>query len=96
VRAVLALAALLTLLAAPARGQSHCADRDVVIKQLAAKYGESYAGGGLRGSGAIFEVWRSSEHRTWTIIKTLPNGKSCVMAAGTDWREHLPPIGEKS
>jgi len=77
---------------AAAIAQNHCADREVVTKQLAAKYGETFAGGGLRNSDAIFEVWKSAEHGTWTIIMTMPNGKSCVMAAGTDWRDGLPEM----
>mgnify|MGYP001798128711 CR=1 FL=1 len=90
------LPALLTLAAVSmpvaASAQSHCADREVVTERLSAKYGESFAGGGLRNSDAIFEVWKSTENGTWTIIMTMPNGKSCVMAAGTDWRDGLPKV----
>ncbi|MEM0948385.1 MAG: hypothetical protein AAGK37_13335 [Pseudomonadota bacterium] len=67
-----------------------CADRGEITERLKATYGEKFAGGGLRNSESIFEVWMSSETGTWTIIMTQPNGQSCVMAAGTDWREALP------
>ena len=73
-----------------ATAQQQCADRNVVTERLTANYGESFAGGGLRNSESIFEVWMSEESGTWTIIMTTPNGLSCVMAAGTDWRSTLP------
>ena len=86
--AVLTLAALVVPAAAAA--QQQCADRSVVTERLEVNYGETFAGGGLRNSESIFEVWMSEESGTWTIIMTTPNGQSCVMAAGTDWRKALP------
>ncbi|MEL6100495.1 MAG: hypothetical protein AAFR68_04170 [Pseudomonadota bacterium] len=80
----------IVLFAAMSHAQSNCADREVVRDRLTERYEESFVGAGLRGVGAIFEVWASDEHGTWTIIKTLPSGKSCVMAAGTDWRTDPP------
>ena len=83
-----AAAVLLTPLAAEA--QQNCAARDSVVGRLAAKYGESFAGGGLQNSTSIFEVWFSEEEGTWTILMTRADGMSCVMAAGTHWRAGLP------
>ena len=79
------------LVPAQIQAQSNtCADRGVITERLEATYGEKFAGGGLRNSDSIFEVWMSDETGTWTIIMTQPNGQSCVMAAGTDWRNALP------
>ncbi len=75
---------------AAAQSQMACADRAVVTERLTKNYGETFSGGGLRNSESIFEVWASDESGTWTIIMTMPNGQSCVMAAGTDWRKGLP------
>ena len=85
------LAALFT---APTLGhaQTACADRSTVTERLKTNYGEEFAGGGLRNSDSIFEVWMAEETGTWTIIMTMPNGQSCVMAAGTDWRGALPQV----
>jgi hypothetical protein len=69
---------------------SNCGDREAVVKRLSTGYGESFTGGGLRNTEAIFEVWASEEAGTWTILMTLPSGQTCVMAAGTDWRGALP------
>lgn len=70
--------------------QTNCAARDMVVSKLESGYGESFAGGGLQNSNSIFEVWFSPEEGTWTILMTRPDGMSCVMASGTNWRESLP------
>lgn len=84
-----AAAALATIPALPAAAQTNCAPRDVVTERLAADYGEMFEGGGLQGTQAVFEVWISREEGTWTILMTRADGMSCIMAAGTDWREAL-------
>ncbi|NNE88933.1 MAG: hypothetical protein HKN27_12725 [Silicimonas sp.] len=67
--------------------QSNCADRHHVVKKLANGYGEVFAGGGLQNSSRIFEVWFSEDKGTWTILMTRADGKTCIMASGTNWRE---------
>ncbi|MEM7644409.1 MAG: hypothetical protein AAF366_18065 [Pseudomonadota bacterium] len=84
-----ALAALVSGLALPAIAETeHCAPRDLIVERLQTGYGEVFSGGGLQGEDAVFEVWVSEEKRTWTILMTLPEGMSCIMATGTDW---VPP-----
>ncbi len=84
--------AVITTLPVAAAAQSNCAARDVVVSKLEAGYGEAFAGGGLRDSSAIYEVWMSEEKGTWTILMTRPNGTSCIMASGTNWRDALPAV----
>jgi hypothetical protein len=94
----------LTLLAAvlptTIQAQAACAERDMVVEKLEGRYGEAFAGGGLQSSSSVFEVWFSEEKGTWTILMTRPNGLSCIMASGTNWREAGPslrtPAGIKS
>ena len=76
-----------------AHAQMACGTRDAVVAQLGDKYGEARHGGGLAGPTAIFEVWASEETGTWTILKTTPNGLTCVMAVGDDWQEDTSPPG---
>lgn len=85
---VLTVAAVLAPIAGHA--QQFCAARDTITKKLVSGYGERYTGGGLRNASSIFEIWMSEEKGTWTILMTTPDGRSCVMASGTDWREDLP------
>ena len=76
--------------AAPAQANFRCAERDLVVTRLAEKYGTSFSGGGMVNAQQIYEVWASDAQGTWTILVTMPNGQSCIMAAGTDWRGALP------
>lgn len=67
--------------------QNNCAARDSVVQSLETSYGEVFAGGGIQNAQRIFEVWFSEEKGTWTILMTRADGKSCIMASGTNWRE---------
>jgi hypothetical protein len=83
---------MLALAGAPtfALAQANCADRQDLVDQLVSGYGEEFAGGGLQNARHIIEVWASDEEGTWTILMTTADGKSCVMASGTDWRKGQP------
>ena len=61
--------------------QTNCAARDSVVQSLETSYGEIFAGGGVQNAQRIFEVWFSEEKGT------RADGKSCIMASGTNWRE---------
>jgi len=78
---------LALLIPAVAQAQQNCAARDSVVKSLETSYGENFAGGGMQNAQRIFEVWFSEEKGTWTILMTSADGKSCIMASGTNWRE---------
>lgn len=67
--------------------QQFCADRDAITNRLQSGYGEAYAGGGVRNAQSIFEIWKSEEKGTWTILMTMADGRACVMASGTNWRD---------
>ena len=67
--------------------QSSCADRDDLVAKLETRYGEEFAGGGLQNAQQILEVWFSEEKGTWTVLMTRADGRSCIMASGTNWRD---------
>lgn len=62
---------------------SRCASRDVVLAQLSEKYGETRQSIGLGSNAAVVEVFASIQTGTWTITVTLPNGQTCIVAAGS-------------
>ncbi len=70
-----------------AQAQMACGTRDSVVAKLGDRYGEVRRGGGLAGPTAIFEIWASEATGTWTILKTMPDGMSCVMAVGDGWHD---------
>ncbi len=87
------LAFLIALHGDPVAAQMACGTRDSVVEKLGEKYGEVRRGGGLAGPTAIFEIWASDEPPyTWTILKTTPNGFTCIMAVGDGWEDE-PPVG---
>ena len=83
---VIPLAALIALYGAPAAAQLGCGSRVMIVHKLIDQYGEVRVGFGMFGSRQIFEVWASKEKGTWTILRTTPNGISCLMASGIGWR----------
>ncbi len=70
-----------------AQAQMACGTRDSVVAKLGDKYGEVRRGGGLAGPTAIIEIWASEATGTWTILKTTPNGLTCIMAVGDGWHD---------
>ena len=71
--------------AAFAQGSS-CANREMIVDRLQSKYGESRQSAGLNQNNGMVEVFASTETGTWTILVTMPNGMSCLMAAGKSWQ----------
>lgn len=67
---------------------AQCAERSMVIERLQSKYGESRQSIGLGQNNAVVEVYASQNSGTWTIIVTMPNGQSCLVASGESY-EHL-------
>ena len=91
-----ALAALV-LAAAPAAAQNrNCAPRDMVIKRLAEKYGESRQSIGMGQQGMVMETFASGETGSWTITVTTPNGTTCLVAAGDAFErvDETQPVGD--
>lgn len=87
---MLAAATVSLLAAAPAYAQSAaCSSRDEVLKQLSSHYSEAPVGMGVVSNGSIIEFLSSKAGQTWTIILTMPNGVSCLIAAGESW-ERIP------
>ncbi len=80
-----------------AQAQMACGTRDSVVEKLGEKYGEVRRGGGLAGPTTIFEIWASDVTGTWTILKTTPNGFTCIMAVGDGWHDDAGkaiPVGD--
>lgn len=84
-----------SLLAANSAYAETCAPRAQVVERLSGEYQETTLGNGLTSNGAIVELW-ASESGSWTIFATMPNGMSCLLAAGEFWETFAPaPLGEE-
>ena len=92
VRAVLAIAILGSLVGPAMAGPGEsCASRSRVLDLLSSKYAEAPVALGRTEDGRVLEVLSSLDGKTWTIIVTMPDGTSCMVAAGKGW-ERLPRI----
>lgn len=86
--------ALLTLTAAASLGptgpamaqQMACAERNALVGELKEKYKESAQGLGMTGNGAVMELM-TSDQGSWSLVVTMPNGKSCLIATGNGWEQ---------
>lgn len=72
-----------------------CGEREKVTTALADKYGETRRAIGLARNNTIMEIYASNKTGTWTILVTLPNGKSCLIASGSSF-EALDEVLQKS
>ena len=79
------LALVLILLASPAWGQEKCAPRDKLAGELKGRFGEYRISEALAEHG-IVETWANAKTGTWTILRTSPDGQSCMIASGTHYR----------
>lgn len=76
--------------ASTAQSQSQCGPREILLRQLAEKYGEAPIALGVMHNGRLLEVIADRHGRTWSIVITSPQGRSCLVAAGEGWRPIEP------
>jgi hypothetical protein len=96
---ILTATTALLLLSAPALAQSpspqqSCAERTDLLAQLKSQYEEAPVGVGAMRSGALMEL-TASNGGTWTLLLSMPNGVSCIMASGEGWQvqpDAKPPL----
>ncbi len=76
------------ILATQAAEAAQCAARDQIVTRLATGHDEARRGSGLTtgpdGRAQILEIF-ASVAGNWTIAVTLPNGLTCIVAAGENW-----------
>ena len=77
--------ALITTISWTAEAASPCAVRDQMLAQFAEKYSESPVALGLDADGRLVVVL-ASDRGTWSIMLTAPDGQSCIVATGENWR----------
>ncbi|MAC76745.1 MAG: hypothetical protein CML66_01605 [Rhodobacteraceae bacterium] len=61
---------------------ANCAPRPVVLERLSEKFGESRQSIGLGSNNRVVELFASDNTGSWTITVTMPDGTTCLVAAG--------------
>lgn len=81
----LAAGIVLTGLSAPAQAQAPCDQRAKIVSVLLQQFDESQVASGITPNGELLEVFASPVRGSWTILLSMPTGKSCLIATGEDW-----------
>lgn len=81
--ALLAFSALPATAAEPAS----CGSRNQVFAHLHQHYRESPVAMGMANNGGMIEVLRSAAGASFTIVITMPDGVTCMIAAGENWQD---------
>ena len=82
---------LLVAFISPAQAHAMCGDRKAVLNNLEETYSEVPEDRGLASNGSVIELVVSPSG-SFTILYTMPNGLTCVMAAGESWE----PVEKKT
>ncbi|MEM8730352.1 MAG: hypothetical protein AAGF79_10590 [Pseudomonadota bacterium] len=74
----------------------NCAPRSQVLERLASGFGETRQSIGLGSNNAVVEVFASDQTGSWTITVTMPDGTTCLVAAGNAFErlDELLPVGD--
>ena len=71
---------------------NNCGVRSTVLNYLSTKYEETPVAMGIAANGSLIEVLSSKKGTTFTIIVTVPDGKTCMVAAGEGWEDLLGQV----
>lgn len=75
----------------------NCAERSVVLTELATKYHETRRALGVAANTAVMEIFAADDSRTWTLTITTPDGTTCLIASGDGYEaltDRLPASGD--
>jgi hypothetical protein len=68
-----------------------CAERDAMMSRLNSKFNEQLRAIGMVSATGVLEVL-VSKNGTWTILMTMANGRSCLVASGQHWEQVATPF----
>jgi len=81
---------------ASAFAQSQCDTRPDLLSYLKTKYNEEIVSMAVTNTGTLVERLESNNKETWSLIITFPvTQQSCLIAAGTGWKELKVKEGEQ-
>lgn len=66
--------------------QRTCLPHDGVGPKLRSEFGEKVLGRGVSNDGTLLEIFMAQNDGTFTVIKTTPEGLSCVVDFGDGWQ----------
>ena len=74
------------------RGQAFCMKHSDFVEKLAREFQETLVGYGVLSGQRILGVFASPGGGTFTVVFMTPEGLTCPIGAGSDWRNVPPPL----
>lgn len=71
--------------------RADCGPRAQVLQVLAERYSETRRGIGLSGPSSVVELF-AADSGSWTVLVTLPDGRSCLLLSGQGWEAVKDPL----
>ncbi|HEY3146629.1 MAG TPA: hypothetical protein VGJ75_09770 [Dongiaceae bacterium] len=72
--------------APPQAAPKTCLPHKGVDGKLRSEFGEKVLGRGISKDGTLLEIFMAQNEGTFTVIKTTPDGTSCVVDFGEGWQ----------
>ncbi len=73
-----------------------CGHRSQFVEMLGKKYSEAPVSMGLATNGNVVEVFSAVDGSSWTLLMTMPDGRSCLVASGESWMSVTQISGQAS
>lgn len=68
-----------------------CSPQEQLFEFLAAEFSERpVAAGIINHGGGIYQLFKSLDGSTWTLVRVGANGEACGIAGGHSWQEITP------
>ena len=74
------------------KGQTFCMKHTDFVAQVAREFQETLAGFGILSDKRVIAVFASPRGATFTLAFTTPEGLTCPIGAGNNWRHISPPL----
>ena len=75
------------------QSQPLCRLRAQFVEGLKHSYAETPIAHGLTNENDwLVELFMSKDGETWTLLLTFPNGESCLVTGGRNWRAVMPKL----
>lgn len=68
--------------------ESLCGDREYFLKQLEEKFSEVVEHVAITERGAFVE-WTVAPSGSWSMLVTIGDGPTCIIAGGDDWQDKM-------